>query len=85
MDGIAATVAGNGYWLVATDGGVFTFGGARFYGSEGLVHLNQPVTGIAATPTGAGYWLAAADGGVFTFGDAGFFGAATGQLTQQIP
>ncbi len=22
-----------GYWLVAADGGIFTFGGAQFYGS----------------------------------------------------
>jgi hypothetical protein len=24
-----------GYWMVAADGGVFTFGGAGFFGSEG--------------------------------------------------
>ena len=26
---------GNGYWLVASDGGIFTFGDANFYGSMG--------------------------------------------------
>ena len=31
--GIAATVDGGGYWLVGEDGGVFSFGDARFYGS----------------------------------------------------
>ena len=33
--GMAATPDGHGYWLVAADGGVFTFGDAAFYGSTG--------------------------------------------------
>ena len=33
---------GHGYWLVASDGGIFTFGDAHFYGSTGDIHLNQP-------------------------------------------
>ena len=33
--GIAATPDGGGYWLVAADGGVFSFGDAHFYGSTG--------------------------------------------------
>ena len=40
--GMAATPSGRGYWLVAADGGVFTFGDAAFYGSMGGVRLNQP-------------------------------------------
>jgi len=63
------------YWLAAADGGVFTMGGAGFYGSMGGAKLNQPVVGMASTPDGGGYWLAAADGGVFTFGDAHFYGS----------
>ena len=47
---IAATPSGNGYWLVATDGGIFSFGDARFLGSTGGIRLNQPIVGIAATP-----------------------------------
>lgn len=31
--GIAATPTGEGYWLVSADGGVFTFGDAKFYGN----------------------------------------------------
>ena len=31
--GISATPDGRGYWLVGTDGGVFAFGDAVFYGS----------------------------------------------------
>ncbi|HKN40945.1 MAG TPA: hypothetical protein VJ456_17750, partial [Acidimicrobiia bacterium] len=32
-----------GYWLVASDGGVFSFGDAPFYGSMGATPLNQPI------------------------------------------
>jgi hypothetical protein len=73
--GIAATPSGRGYWLIAGDGGVFTFGDARFYGSLGNLTLAQPIVGIAPTPSGHGYWLIAGDGGVFSFGDAGFYGS----------
>jgi hypothetical protein len=31
--GMAATPTGNGYWEVASDGGIFSFGNARFSGS----------------------------------------------------
>ena len=70
--GMAATPTGGGYWLVASDGGIFSFGDAHFYGSTGSIHLNQPIVGMAATPTGRGYWLVASDGGIFSFGDAAF-------------
>jgi hypothetical protein len=75
---------GPGYWLVASDGGIFSFGSARFFGSTGAIHLNQPIVGMAATPTGAGYWLVATDGGIFSFGDAGFFGS-TGAIRLNRP
>ena len=48
--GMASTPSGHGYWLVASDGGIFSFGDAAFYGSTGAIHLNQPVVGMAATP-----------------------------------
>ena len=70
--------AANGYDLVAADGGVFSFGDAPFYGSEGGTHLNSPIVGMASTPQGKGYWLVAADGGVFSFGDAPFYGSEGG-------
>jgi len=76
--GLAATPDGQGYWLVASDGGIFTFGDAGFFGSTGALTLNRPIVGLAATPDGLGYWLVASDGGIFTFGDAGFFGAEGG-------
>ncbi len=67
--------ASGGYWLVARDGGIFSFGSAQFYGSTGAIHLNQPIVGMAATPDGHGYWLVARDGGIFTFGDAQYHGS----------
>ena len=72
---MAATVSGNGYWLVSADGGVFAFGDAGFFGSLGAVALIAPIVGMAATPSGAGYWLVSEDGGIFAFGDAGYFGS----------
>jgi glucose/arabinose dehydrogenase len=74
--GFASTPGGTGYWLVASDGGIFTFGDARFFGSAGALRLNRPIVGMARTPSGNGYWLVASDGGIFTFGDARFFGSA---------
>ncbi|MDE3203116.1 MAG: hypothetical protein KGQ66_02710 [Acidobacteriota bacterium] len=68
--------SGPGYWLVASDGGVFAFGDAGFYGSAGSVRLAAPIVGMAASSDGRGYWLVASDGGVFAFGDAGFYGSA---------
>ncbi|MHB8296285.1 MAG: RCC1 domain-containing protein [Acidimicrobiales bacterium] len=68
-----------GYWLVASDGGVFSFGTAGFHGSMGGKPLNKPIVGMAATPGGHGYWLVASDGGVFSFGNAGFHGSMGGK------
>jgi N-acetylmuramoyl-L-alanine amidase len=66
-----------GYWLTASDGGVFAFG-APFEGSAGALPLVEPVVGMAATSDFQGYWLVASDGGVFAFGDARFHGSMGG-------
>jgi uncharacterized delta-60 repeat protein len=63
-----------GYRLVASDGGIFTFGKAPYLGSTGAVHLAKPIVGMAVVPHGVGYWLVASDGGIFTFG-APYFGS----------
>jgi hypothetical protein len=73
-----------GYWQVASDGGIFTFGSAGFYGSTGSMSLNKPVVGMAPTADGGGYWLVASDGGVFAYGDAGFYGS-TGSIVLNKP
>lgn len=66
--GSVSTSTGKGYSMVASDGGIFTFGDAGFVGSMGGQHLNKPVVGLVPNPSGRGYWLVASDGGVFAFG-----------------
>ncbi len=70
---------GTGYRFVASDGGIFSFGGAGFFGGAGSLHLNAPVVGMADTSSTNGYWLVASDGGIFTYGDAPFYGSMGGQ------
>jgi beta-xylosidase len=64
-----------GYRLVASDGGIFSFGNQQFCGSTGGTTLNRPIVGMARTRSGGGYWLVASDGGIFAFGDARYFGS----------
>jgi len=47
--GVALTADGGGYWLAASDGGIFAFGDAVFRGSMGGTTLNEPIVGIAAS------------------------------------
>jgi hypothetical protein len=68
-----------GYRLVASDGGIFSFGNLPFCGSTGSITLDKPVVGIASTPDGGGYWMVASDGGIFAFGDAGYYGSMGGK------
>ena len=51
--GMAATPDGHGYWLVASDGGIFSYGDAVFYGSRGGQPLNEPIVGMAASASAA--------------------------------
>jgi hypothetical protein len=79
------TPDGRGYWMVGSDGGVFAFGDAVFYGSTGGIHLTKPIVAMASTADGRGYWLVGSDGGVFAFGDAAFHGSTGGiALTKPI-
>ena len=67
--------ASHGYWLVGSDGGIFSFGAAAFHGSMGATPLQRPVVAITPTLTGNGYWLVASDGGIFSFGDSTYYGS----------
>ena len=78
------TTGSPGYRLVASDGGLFSFGAAPFYGSMGAKPLNKPIVGMASTPGGQGYWLVASDGGIFSFGNAAFHGS-TGSMHLNKP
>jgi hypothetical protein len=93
IKGMDITPDGAGYWMTASDGGIFAYGDAGFYGSHGGSHLNQPIVGMTSTPSGLGYWLVASDGGIFTYGDAPFDGSlgsdgitnAIGVATSPLP
>ncbi len=54
------TPDGKGYWVVAADGGIFSFGDAPFFGQHGRYLSFEPalITGMAATPTATatGWW-----------------------------
>jgi hypothetical protein len=70
--------APQGYWLVARDGGIFSYN-RPFFGSTGSLVLNRPIVGMATTNDGNGYWMAGADGGIFAFGDAPYVGSLPGR------
>ena len=80
--------ASGGYYLVASDGGIFTFptaSGPPFEGSTGSLVLNKPIVGM--TTVSDGYYLAGSDGGVFTFPNSGgptFYGS-TGSNVLNAP
>ena len=71
-----------GYFLVASDGGIFSYGDAVFRGSRGGKPLAKPIVGMATT--GGGYYLVASDGGIFNYGDAPFLGS-TGSTKLAAP
>jgi hypothetical protein len=79
----AAVPGGGGYWEVAADGNVYSYGNAAAYGGTGGVPLNRPIFAIAPTASGKGYLLVSRDGGVFTFGDAVYHGSTAGLSLKQ--
>ena len=81
---MAAAPNGAGYWLVASDGGIFAFGNAPFYGSMGGQHLNQPIVGMAATPDGRRLLAGGRRRRHLLFGDAHFYGS-TGNIHLNQP
>ena len=71
---------GGGYFMVASDGGVFAFGDARFAGScPGIGGCSGAAVAVVPDASGNGYWLATQNGNVYAFGDAPFYGAPGNQ------
>ena len=66
---IAASPDGKGYWLLARDGGVFSFG-VPFHGSVADRQPYGKAIELRSTDSGAGYYVVGGDGAVFGFGDA---------------
>jgi hypothetical protein len=70
------SVTGHGYFMVASDGGVFAFGDAHFAGScPGIGGCDGTAVSVMPDATGMGYWLVTNVGAVYAFGDAVFYGA----------
>ena len=61
---------GGGYFMVASDGGVFAFGDAHFAGAVRHRRLLGSPVAVMPDPSGDGYWLVTQTGHVYTFGDA---------------
>ncbi|MDQ3758017.1 MAG: CAP domain-containing protein, partial [Actinomycetota bacterium] len=81
--GTVGTPGTGGYWLTASDGGIFAFGDVKYFGSTGGIPLRQPIVAMAGTPNRDGYWLVARDGGIFNFGSAKFHGSMGGKPLAQ--
>src|SRR5262249_30263917 len=69
---MSRTVSGKGYWLVGADGGVFTFGDARFHGSGGSKFFGV-VIDLAPGANGRGYWLPNSVGPAFQLGEGAVY------------
>jgi hypothetical protein len=79
-----APVASNeGFWLLGKDGGVFSFGTAKYYGSIGNLGGARQAVSMAADPDGEGYWFVGPDGGIYAY-KAPFWGS-TGNLKLTRP
>jgi hypothetical protein len=81
---MAVTTSG-GYFIVATDGGIFAYGGAVFAGSTGSIQLNKPIVGMAAVENG--YYLSGSDGGIFAYPTSAGppFSGSTGSIALNKP
>jgi hypothetical protein len=59
----------DGYWMLGSDGHVYSFGGAVGFGG-----LAPGAVAMAPRHDGAGYWVVDSSGSVFAYGTAQFFG-----------
>ena len=77
--GMERTASGKGYWLFASDGGIFSFGDAQVLRLARRARtLTSPVVSMQRTATGKGYWMMTQDGRIFAFGDAHGYGDIAG-------
>ena len=79
-----SVLAAPGYWSTTSDGSVYSFGVAPYFGSMGGQPLAKPIIALTPTPRRDGYWQLSGDGGIFSFGAARFFGS-TGAMVLNRP
>jgi hypothetical protein len=72
------TPDGNGYWILLSDGSVYSFGDAMPRG-RAVAGGSNPASAIFATSDGGGYWIGTANGAVYPFGDAPNDGGMAGK------
>jgi len=73
--GMVPSATSHGYFLVASDGGVFAFGDAHFSGScPGVGGCAGAAVAVVPDATGNGYWVMTSTGNVYAFGDAAYYG-----------
>ena len=73
--GMVPSADGGGYFMVASDGGVFAFGDAKFDGScPSIGGCSGAAVAVVPDASGNGYWLVTATGHVYAFGDATNYG-----------
>jgi len=78
--GMVPSFDDQGYFMVASDGGVFAFGDAKFAGScPGIGGCAGAAVAVLPDASGNGYWLVTSLGDVYGFGDAPYLGAPGNQ------
>ena len=67
---VAFTASGNGYWILADNGAIYSFGDADYYGN--LIDRGYPghATSLTRSSGGAGYLILTKEGGIYSFGDS---------------
>ena len=76
-----ADTGNQGYWFVAADGGIFSFGDAKSFAPK---LGGSPVTGVAVSPDGDGLWVTRANGEVTGYGSVPSLGSVTTALSQPV-
>jgi len=79
MVDIALTPTGKGYWLLRSDGAIYSFGDAKYLGGANTAPIpsGSNAVGITATASGQGYVIVLDTGQCYAYGDAQYEGGHT--------
>jgi beta-propeller uncharacterized protein DUF5122 len=64
----------SGYWMVGSDGKVYSFGDAALHGGTPPLPAGIDAVDLEPTPSGNGYWIVNSAGQVYAMGDARYMG-----------